>query len=48
MADDIDELLREVEEKFLPDGKEKSTCETDLAKKVDSLKYNGRSNSDVM
>lgn len=42
MADDIEDLLREVEEKYLPAEKEPAV------KKIENLCISGRSNSDIM
>ena len=42
MADDIDEILREVEEKYLP--AESATVNN---KRNEVMKFNGRSHSDI-
>ena len=41
MADDIDEMLREVEEKYLP-----AESATATSKRTEAIKANGRSRSD--
>ena len=41
MADDIDEILREVEEKYLP-----TESAADSHKRNETIKVNGRSRSD--